>query len=199
MFDTYIKVDYRQLLPSRSQQEDDELGIYEDDESRAQRRLEDGDGPSCPDWCNLLPSLSFRERLLGCATCMICGYLLGLGSFMRMKDLLVGNPIPLVVNVTLGNIIALCGTCFLTGPQEQLRRMFHETRRIASVAYLGCLAVTLLLLILPHYRGKGFMLFLLMIFQYVAITWYCLTYIPFARDILKRFCRRLVVSGEDDG
>jgi hypothetical protein len=99
---------------------------------------------------------------------------LSFGSFIRMRDLLGGNPAPLVINVTFGNIIALCGTCFLTGPRQQVRRMFHESRKLASACYLGSLVLTLVLLILPKFGGKGLLLFILLIFQYVAITWYVL-------------------------
>ena len=169
-----VNVDYRQLLPSRSEESFDDtanLGLYEDDESRAQTQANSTplQYPSC---CQFLPDLSWRERLLGCATCMICGYLLSFGSFLRMKDLVGGNPVPLVINVTMGNVLALCGSFFLTGPTQQFKRMWHETRRIATVMYLGSLSLTFILLLTPHYRGKGLLLFLLMCFQYVAITWY---------------------------
>lgn len=208
MFDTYLKVDYRRLMPGGSGDNDggmetsaavDDFGVYEDEESRAARNpFYFGEcNFTCPPWCeNYLPQLSLKERLLGCVTCMLCGYLLGFGSFMRLKDLVTGNPIPLVVNVTVGNILTLCGTCFLTGPQQQARRMFHESRKVASMLYLGCMAVTVFLLMVPHFRTRGFWLFLLLIAQYAAITWYCLSYIPFARDIMKRFCRRMVVSSD---
>jgi hypothetical protein len=168
-----VNVDYRQLLPSQSGESVDSanLGVYEDDESRAQTQA-NGSPLACPEFCNFLPDLSWRERLLGCATCMICGYLLSFGSFMRMKDLVGGNPVPLVINVTMGNVLALCGSFFLTGPTQQIQRMWHETRRIATVMYLGSLSLTFILLLTPHHKGKGLILFLLMIFQYVAITWY---------------------------
>ena len=129
---------------------------------------------------------------------MICGYILSFGSFIRMKDLLVGNPVPLVVNVTVGNIIALCGTCFMTGPTSQLNRMFHKTRKVASIFYLGSLVATLILLLLPHFLFRGLILFLLMIGQYIAITWYCLSYIPFAREFASNCCRRMVMAADDD-
>mmetsp|Transcript_16986 Transcript_16986/g.26371 ORF Transcript_16986/g.26371 Transcript_16986/m.26371 type:complete len:206 (+) Transcript_16986:120-737(+) len=196
MFDN-IRVDYRQLLPTTSNLDDSAdspLGIYEDEESRAQRRDdEEATAFRCPDWImDNLPNLSLRERLLGCVTCMICGYLLGLGSFVRMKDLVTGNPTPLVINVTLGNILSLSGTCFLSGPTSQLQRMFHKSRKMASIVYLATLGITMLLIMMPKHRGKGLLLFLLLLAQYAAITWYCLTYIPFAREIVKRCCRRIV-------
>ena len=174
MFES-IRVDYRQLLPSQSgDSTDSPLGIYEDEESRAERReQEEASNFQCPPWIvDNLPTLSLRERLLGCVTCMICGYLLSLGSFVRMKDLLTGNPTPLVINITLGNILSLSGTCFLSGPTSQMQRMFHKSRKMASLVYLGTLGITMLLIMLPRHTGKGLLLFLLLLAQYAAITWY---------------------------
>jgi Got1/Sft2-like family len=203
-----LRTGYARLLPGGANDEEDreilsDLGIYEDEETLSSRQQSSGGDDSniqCPAWCNFLPSLSLRERLLGCATCMVCGYILSFGSFMRMKDLLVGNPVPLVVNVTIGNIIALCGTCFLAGAESQARRMFHKSRKVASMMYLGSLGVTIILLLLPHFFLRGLILLLLMIAQYVAITWYCLSYIPFAREFVGRGCARLLrrMSNDDD-
>ncbi|CAJ1934796.1 unnamed protein product [Cylindrotheca closterium] len=53
------------------------LGFYEDEESRAQRNAEEDAHAwgHCPNWfVDMIPELSLEERLLGCATCMICGY-----------------------------------------------------------------------------------------------------------------------------
>jgi len=201
-----IKSGYARLLPGGTNDQEDaeilaDLGIYEDEESRSQRDPGIDDTTSeynCPVWCDSLPTLSLREKLLGCGTCMVCGYLLSFGSFMRMKDLMMGNPVPLVVNVTVGNIIALCGTCFLTEPRSQFNRMFHKSRKIASIFYLGSLVVTMVLLLFPHFLFRGLLLLLLMIGQYVAITWYCLSYIPFAREFISNRCRRLVVTANGD-
>ena len=194
-----LRTGYARLLPGGANDDEDreiltDLGIYEDEETLSSRQQpSDGDDHNIlPAWVtDKLPNLGWRERLLGCATCMVCGYILSFGSFMRMKDLLIGNPVPLVVNVTIGNVIALCGTCFLAGAQSQARRMFHKSRKIASLMYLGSLAVTMFLLLLPHFFLRGLLLFLLMIGQYIAITWYCLSYIPFAREFVGRGCSRL--------
>jgi hypothetical protein len=115
-----------------------------------------------------------------------------------MKDLMVGNPVPLVVHVTVGNLLSLAGTLFLTGPQSQLKRMFHKSRKLASVFYLGSLVVTLILLLLPHFFLRGLILFFLMIGQYIAIFWYCLSYIPYAREFMNNMCRRMIAAADDD-
>lgn len=117
---------------------------------------------------------------------------MSLGSFFRFKALIYGNAVPIVTTVTLGNILSLAGTLFLAGPASQLKRMFHPTRAVASFMYLGSVGVTFFLLIMPHFLGRGFLLILLLLGQYAAITWYSLTYIPFARDILKKCCRRVI-------
>jgi len=206
MFDN-IRSGYSRL--SGSNEEDAEiladLGIYEDEESIAERNPNGGDNTDlcahCPTWFtefyDSLPSPSLRERLLGCGTMILCGYLLSFGSFLRLTHLFGGNPVPIVVNVTVGNILALSGTCFLSGPQLQLQRMFHKSRKLASIFYLGSLGVTLFLLLLPPFPLRGLLLFLLMIGQYAAVTWYCLSYIPFARQFLSNCCRRLVGAAEE--
>merc|ERR1719420_2881012 len=78
--------------------------------------------------CSLLPSLTWTERLIGCGTCVLSGYLLSFGAFFRIKSLLFGDPVPFVLNATVGHIIALCGSCFLSGPQSQVKKMCAETR-----------------------------------------------------------------------
>ena len=208
LFDTYLKVDYRRILPGGDGPESAEenvpsatgdFGLYEDEESRAARNpfYLGESGFTCPAWIvNRLPDLSLKERILGCVTCMVCGYLMGFGSFIRLTQMIKGNPVPLVVHITLGNILTLCGTCFMTGPEQQARRMFHKSRKIASLMYLGGMALTLLLLMMPRFVTKGFWLILLAVGQYAAITWYCLSYIPFAREIAKSLCRRCLGSSD---
>mmetsp|Transcript_26485 Transcript_26485/g.64534 ORF Transcript_26485/g.64534 Transcript_26485/m.64534 type:complete len:121 (+) Transcript_26485:2438-2800(+) len=117
---------------------------------------------------------------------------------MRMKDLMVGNPVPLVSTVTFGNIISLCGTFFLAGPRSQVRRMFHASRRNASFMYLGSLAITFVLLLMPRFMGRGLVLFTLLLSQYASISWYGLSYVPFGREILKKCCRRMMTSNSND-
>jgi drug/metabolite transporter (DMT)-like permease len=127
---------------------------------------------------------------------VIAGYLLSLGSFFRIQQLLFGNPTPLVLNATVGNILALTGSCFLSGPQAQYRRMWQPRRQAATAFYLGSLLVTIVVLMIPmgNYGLKGILLLLLMLIQYVAITWYCLSYVPFAQDAVQGWLQRRVWS-----
>ena len=149
---------------------------------------------------NYLPALSWKQRVIGCLACMAIGYTLSLGGFFRLTEAMMGNPGPFVINSTIGNIISLCGSCFLTGPTNQAKKMFHASRRIATSLYLGSLALTLLVAFAAEgMTGQGIVLIVLMLIQYVAIAWYCLSYIPFARQAAKRLLNRYYnqVSGDD--
>uniref|UniRef100_A0A673GZI5 Vesicle transport protein n=1 Tax=Sinocyclocheilus rhinocerous TaxID=307959 RepID=A0A673GZI5_9TELE len=74
---------------------------------------------------------------------------------------------------SLGNIASLLSTMFLTGPLKQLKRMCDKTRALATGIMI--------------WKNKGLAL-LFCILQFLAFTWYSLSYIPFARDaIIKLF------------
>ena len=140
--------------------------------------------------CTFCPTLSWQERLGGCLGCMVLGYVLSFGSFFRFRDLMAGNPAPFVVYATVGNIISLSGSFFISGPRAQLTKMFHEKRIVATSLYLASLVITLIVALIPFSdstRGfKALIVVLLLICQYVAVGWYCLSYIPFARQMAAR-------------
>jgi Membrane protein involved in ER to Golgi transport len=148
---------------------------------------------------SFLPSLSWQERLGGCLACMTLGYILSLGSFFRFRDLLKGDPSRFVIYTTVGNIISLSGSCFLSGPKSQMQKMFHQSRKVATVWYLGSLAVTLVFALCFkdssfHPQARAAVLLILVGIQYVAVFWYCLSYIPFARQMGMRFMERWINS-----
>lgn len=69
--------------------------------------------------------------------------------------------------------------------------MFHRKRLVATILYLVMIVVTVLVAVLTQNEG---LTFLCIIVQYLALTWYALSYIPFARDMAKRCCGS-VMSG----
>ena len=123
---------------------------------------------------------------------MVAGYLLSIGSFWRIHDLLTGDPLPFVLNATIGNIIALAGSCFLMGMHQQINRMFHKKRKLATFLYLGSLFLTLLVAFLNIPGPKALILLILMIFQWLAVAWYCLSYVPFAHDMIVSYVSHVV-------
>jgi len=172
---------------------------------RQQREEEENDPIQQPSddsiMCSICPTLSWQERLGGCLGCMVLGYILSFGSFFRFKDLMLGDPSPFVVYSTVGNIISLSGSFFLSGPHSQFQKMFHDNRKHATYIYLGSLTTTLAVALIPFGDGgrkfKALILVLLLICQYIAVTWYCLSYIPFARQLAKKLFNKLLSRIED--
>uniref|UniRef100_A0A158Q811 Vesicle transport protein n=1 Tax=Elaeophora elaphi TaxID=1147741 RepID=A0A158Q811_9BILA len=120
-------------------------------------------------------SLSWDLRIqcfLGClCLSVICS--LG-GSALLFNWRLTG----FTVMVSLGSILSLFGTCFLMGPLKQLQKMFERGRFLASLMYLLSIVFTLI-------AGLVFssppLALVFLVGQYIAMAWYSITYIPFAR------------------
>ncbi|XP_012513162.1 PREDICTED: vesicle transport protein SFT2B [Propithecus coquereli] len=84
---------------------------------------------------------------------------------------------------TLGNIASIGSTIFLMGPVKQLKRMFEPTRLIATIMVLLCFALTLCSAFWWHNKGLALIFCIL---QSLALTWYSLSFIPYARDAVKK-------------
>ncbi|GAA6100802.1 hypothetical protein Q7C36_005407 [Tachysurus vachellii] len=82
---------------------------------------------------------------------------------------------------TFGNIASLLSTTFLMGPLKQLKKMFDKTRALATAVMITCLVLTLCSAFWWKIPG---LVVLFCILQFLALTWYSLSYIPFARDAL---------------
>lgn len=128
-------------------------------------------------------TLSYSTRVKWFAICFAGGILCSiLGSALLF---LPGGIRLFAVFYTLGNIAALSSTCFLMGPLKQLKRMFEPTRLIATIVMLLCLALTLCSV---FWWGKRGLAIIFCILQFLAMTWYSISYIPFARDaVIKCF------------
>jgi len=126
-------------------------------------------------------TLSWGTRVKGFAACFIIGILLSvLGSiclFFGPKGL-----ISFSIFYTLGNVVALCSTCFLMGPINQCKKMFSSTRVVATVLMVICLVLTMLSAFLWKKSGLALIFCVL---QFLAMTWYSLSYIPYARNLVK--------------
>ncbi|XP_043819482.1 vesicle transport protein SFT2A [Dromiciops gliroides] len=132
-------------------------------------------------------TLSWNTRLKWFAICFICGILC---SFIGTALLWLPGGVKLfAVLYTFGNISALASTCFLMGPVKQLKKMFESTRLLATVIMLICLVLTLCAALWWHKKGLAL---LFCILQFLAMSWYSLSYIPYARDAVKKCCSSLI-------
>ncbi|XP_046847770.1 vesicle transport protein SFT2B-like [Xenia sp. Carnegie-2017] len=124
-------------------------------------------------------TLSWSTRIKGFIICFLLGIgftLLGIVMIFQSKYKLFA------VFYTFGNLTALGSSFFLTGPVKQLKNMFKEKRLIATIVMLSCIALTLCA---GLWWKNGGLAILFAILQYLAMTWYCLSYIPYARNAVK--------------
>ena len=78
---------------------------------------------------------------------------------------------------------ALRSTAFLCGPKKQFRNMTDRTRLLTSIVYVVFMILTLVAAL--KWKSKiGTVICCLV--QYGALTWYTLSYIPFARALAKK-------------
>ena len=71
---------------------------------------------------------------------------------------------------------------FLVGPMEQIKAMVSLTRLAASLILLLCIVLTLVSAL--HWR-KAMLAILFCIGQFAAFLWYALSYVPYARTIIR--------------
>lgn len=88
----------------------------------------------------LFPSLTMKQRLWGFGICFGVGMLC---SLLSSGFLVVGNYISFGIVYSFGNMLSMFSTALLFGPKRQLKNMFHEKRRIATLLYFLSLAGTL--------------------------------------------------------
>ncbi|PFH50052.1 hypothetical protein AMATHDRAFT_4301 [Amanita thiersii Skay4041] len=119
--------------------------------------------------------LSKKARLYGFISCLAVGFILSLlGSIL----LFLGQLGIFAVLYVLGTIISLIGTGFLIGFFKQLKLMFKPVRVVASIVFLGSIV---LVFIAAFVLSSEVLCLIFVIIEYLAYTWYTLSYIPYAR------------------
>ncbi|KAG6379128.1 SFT2-domain-containing protein [Boletus reticuloceps] len=126
-----------------------------------------------------LPRLSCHVPLMPPPS-LIFGFVLSLlGSIL----LFVGQLGSFAVLYTIGIIISLVGTGFLIGFGSQIKLMFKPVRVLATIIFLASIGLVYVgaFVIKSEVRPPIFV-----IIEYLAYTWYCLSYIPYARSAVLR-------------
>ncbi|OQV22430.1 Vesicle transport protein SFT2B [Hypsibius exemplaris] len=123
-------------------------------------------------------SLSWETRIKGFIGCFVVGCLL---SVMGTAFLWVSLTL-FAVFYTLGNLVSLGSTCFLMGPVSQVKKMFAETRWIATLVMVLFFALTLCAALWWHNKVLAVVF---CVGQFLAMTWYSISYIPYARNAVK--------------
>jgi len=123
--------------------------------------------------------LDWETRLQLFGGCFLLSIVCSLGgSFLIFNHKIAG----FCILTSLGSILSLISSCFLMGPCGQIRKMLSPVRLTATILYLAMIVMTLvagLVLASPP------LAFLFTILQYVAMAWYSLSFIPYAREAVK--------------
>lgn len=159
------------------------LGLEEEKPKTAAEEMEDA-------LCGMCPQLTYQQRVGGYIACFVCSFFLSIGSFTRLVLLVKGDPVPFVVFYTLGNIMAILGSLFLSGPKTQCKKMWDKTRRIATTVYFLTIFFTLFVAFYDGIPpgGRIGLIIMCIFFQWLAMLWYTISFIPFARDYVIMLC-----------
>nr|XP_020474768.1 vesicle transport protein SFT2B-like isoform X1 [Monopterus albus] len=142
------------------------------------------DGSGILERVNQASTLGCGTRMKGFAVCFCLGAFCSILGTCLLWIPGFGLAV-FAVLYTVGNIFSLASTMFLTGPCRQLRTMCAKERALATIIMLVCLALTLCAAF--WWKNNGLAL-LFCVLQFLAFTWYGLSYIPFARDAVIKLC-----------
>ncbi|KTF91842.1 hypothetical protein cypCar_00035995 [Cyprinus carpio] len=148
---------------------------------------------------NEASTLGWGTRVKGFVACFVSGVLCSVLTIVKRHIFVIQGTCLLwlprtgltlfAVFYSVGNIASLLSpevfwvwvafsTMFLMGPLKQLKRMCDKTRALATGIMITCLVLTFCAAF--WWKIKGLAL-LFCILQFLAFTWYSLSYIPFAR------------------
>ncbi|EDW70445.1 vesicle transport protein SFT2A [Drosophila virilis] len=129
---------------------------------------------------NDMSTLSWSTRIKAFCVCFVLGMVL---SFLGSIALFLHRGIVVfAVFYTIGNLVSMASTCFLMGPIKQIKKMFAETRLIATSIVIVSIVMTFVSAIVLKKAG---LTLIFIIIQSLAMTWYSLSYIPYARDAVR--------------
>jgi len=125
-------------------------------------------------------NLSRTTRLYGFIGCLIGGFVL---SLLGTVVLVSGMTLLFAVLYILGTIVSLVGTGFLIGFLKQVKLMFKPIRIIASIVLLASIG---LVFVGAFVLRNGILCLIFVFIEYLAYTWYTLSYIPYARAAVSK-------------
>mmetsp|Transcript_5475 Transcript_5475/g.12109 ORF Transcript_5475/g.12109 Transcript_5475/m.12109 type:complete len:162 (-) Transcript_5475:1527-2012(-) len=124
-------------------------------------------------------SLTWKQRLIGFGVCIGIGFLLSIASLPLLWTM---NIPAFAVMYSLGAIVSICSTMFLMGPCKQLARMLDGHRILATIVYFAAIIGTLVVAFKTKNAG---LCLICIVIQFLALCWYCLTWIPGGQAALK--------------
>ncbi|EPY41328.1 hypothetical protein AGDE_02597 [Angomonas deanei] len=129
----------------------------------------------------IMAELTYTQRLIG--FCM----LLGMGIVFFLVAISLAPMIAFAAKkfaffLTFGSVFILSSTSFIIGPKNQLKGMFESNRFEAACIYAVSVLCTLVCALYLK-TSTGCILFAVL--QVVALGWYALSFVPYARYTFK--------------
>lgn len=133
--------------------------------------------------------MSRTNRYLAAGTLLGVGVLFGALSSLFV----VVSPRKFAALYTLSNLCGLGATMFVVGPAKQCAKMAEPTRLAASAVYLSSAVLTLVAAL----KLRSLVLTLLFaLVQFLALIWYVLSYVPYARTMFSGAVSSCLGGGE---
>jgi len=128
--------------------------------------------------------------LIGWLSCSILGFLLSL--IISLVFVLSNfNVTAYAILYSLGQVLNIGGSCFLSTPSGHLKDMTKKSRIIPSAVYILSIILTIVIAVATQIKG---LVFLFLVIQVLAYYWYTISFIPFGQKILKNACECCIDS-----
>lgn len=126
--------------------------------------------------------LTYPQRLVAFAASLLMGLVFLVIALSSASVMVVVAPKKFVFFFTVGNLFSLLSTTFLVGFSAQFRAMFSAHRFQAAAMYFVAVFLTFYFALIQ--RSSILCLFSAF-FQIACLLWYCLSFIPFARSVIR--------------
>ena len=132
----------------------------------------------------LCGDLSYKTRLMGWLGCSIAGMLLSI--IVSLIFVFTGfDVVAYAILYSLGQIISIAGSCFLSTPAGHCKDMMKKHRIIPSCVYIISIILTIVIAVATQIAG---LVLLFLVIQIFAYYWYTISFIPFGQKIVKKMC-----------
>jgi len=138
------------------------------------------------------PNLGLKQRIFLCACCFLAGQLLQFFAVTSSAGVLVGHPGRFARCYSMGNMMMLTGSFFLSGPRRQCNKIREKNRLVAFSAFVLSQILTLTVVYKDPFWGRALLILALVVTQWCAQVWYILSYIPYGHTIGRRVAKQVL-------
>lgn len=137
------------------------------------------------------PTLGFKQRIFGCACCFAAGQLLQFFACSSIFGVLLGHPGRFARCYSMGNMMMITGSFFLSGPKRQCNKIKEKDRAPCFGAFITSMVLTLTVVFASPFIGRALLILVLVVIQWCAQVWYILSYIPYGHTVGRRVVKKI--------